>query len=157
VVLDHARVNYVAAELSIAVRSTDMTRLLNSLMLDGAVPVLLLLGGLVAAIAAEIWILRSVARRDGLFRPISLRSALGQIGSGGLASLRRLQAAREYVRARRAVHYAIWAWRPLVPARLMALGAMLYGLGLRAGVELSAPDIETGEAGPRPTAVTSPS
>jgi RsiW-degrading membrane proteinase PrsW (M82 family) len=149
--LDHARVNYIAGELAVAIRGGGGSQLLGTLTLDGRLPAYLLLAGIVAAIATEVTVLRRMGRRDYLFKGISLATLLSWLRSGGVAGLRRVQAAREYIRARRAVHYALWAAGPrgLSPALVTAMGLMLMRLGMRAGLTFAEPGVEA-EPAPAP-------
>lgn len=142
--LDHGRVNYVAGELGIAVRSSPTSDVLGSLTLGGRLPVYLLVAGIVAAVVTEVVVRRRMARRDYLFKGISLPTILSWLQSGGVAGLRRVQAAREYIRARRAVHYALWnvGSGQLDPDRVSRMGRMLMTLGVRAGVTFSEPGVE---------------
>ena len=146
--LDHARVNYVAGELGIAVRSSPTSDVLGSLTLGGRLPVYLLIAGIVAAIVTEVVVGRRMARRDYLFKGISLTSVLSRLRSGGLAGLRRVQAAREYIRARRAVHYALWGVGAgeLDPDRVRGMGLTLMTLGVYAGLTFREPGADADPA-----------
>ncbi len=150
--LDHARVNYRAGDLSIAVRSSPTADFLGTFVLDGRLPVYLLLAGTVAAIVTEVTVLRRIGKRDYLFKGISPSTLLSWLRAGGVAGLRRIQAAREYIRARRAVHYALWAPRGggIAPERVTGMGLILESLGDRAGLTFAEPQPEPGAEGEPP-------
>ena len=149
--LDHARVNVIAGELAVAIRGGAGSSFLGTLTLEGRLPVYLLLAGIVAAVVTEVIVLRRTAQRDYLFKGISLATLLTWLRAGGLAGLRRIQAAREYIRARRAVHYAFWGAGPrgLSPDMVTGKGMMLVILGERAGLTF-------GESGPADEATPAP-
>ncbi len=155
VVLDHARVNHAAGELSGGIlRGSATSDLLASVTLDGRLPVLLLLAGIVAAIVSEVVVLRRVARRDYLFKGISLAMLLAWLRSGSAAGLRRVQAARAYIRTRRSVHYALWGAPAggIAPERVAGMGLTLMRLGERAGLAFEEPGAQDE---PQPTGRTS--
>ena len=144
--LDHGCVNYM-----IGGGGGRIFEVLRALDLDGRLPVYLLLAGIVAAVVTEVIVLRTMARRDYLFKGISLAALLSLLRTGGVAGLRRIQAAREYIRARRSVHYAVWRARPggIAPERATQMGLMLLGLGERAGLTFAEPGM-AGEPAPAP-------
>lgn len=131
--LDHGRVNFV---FDILQRGNAVSGVLNALTLQGRLPIFVLLAGIVTAIVTEVWVLRTMARRDSLFKAIALTTLLSWLRVGGVAALRRIQAAREYIRARRSTHYALWRARPggIDPQQVTGMGLMLVGLGERAGL-----------------------
>lgn len=100
---DHGLGNFIILN-----RSLEGLGLLWTLDLDGRLPVYLLILGMAAAIVGEVLIQRRMARVDRAFVGISLGSVLRGLG-GGFAGLLRVQAARVYVRGRRALHYLLWA------------------------------------------------
>lgn len=135
VVLDHTRINYRGGGLT--------GRLLDLLLFDGRLLAWLLLLGVGAALAFELWIQRCMAREDRVFPHAPLR-ALRAVGRGDTL-WRRVRAGLAYLRyhrGRTAVHYAIWRWRPdrfsldprSVAATLLALAAHAGLLPVRSSV-----------------------
>ncbi len=139
--LDHGRVNFV---FDILQRGSATSGVLRALVLDGRLPVYLLLAGIVAAVVAEVWVLRRMARLDHLFKGISLTTLLAWLRAGGVAGLPRIQAAREYIRARRSVHYTLWRARPrgIDREQVTGMGLLLLSLGGRAGLTFAEPGTE---------------
>ena len=135
--LDHGRVNLMIGG------GGTIFGVLRALDLDGRLPVYLLLGGIVAAAVTEAVVLRKMERRDYLFKSVSLSTLLSWLRAGG-ATRSRIQAAREYTRARRGVHYALWRARPggIAAERAAGMGLMLVGLGERAGLTFAEPAID---------------
>lgn len=148
VLLDHGRVNFV---FDILQRGNATSGVLRALALDGRLHVYMLLAGIVAAVVTEVWVLRTMARRDYLFKSISLATLLSWLRTGGVAGLRQVRAAREYLRARRSVHYALWQAGSggVDTARVTQMGLMLLSLGERAGLTFNEPGMEA-EAAPAP-------
>ncbi len=103
VVFDHGIGNFIIGE-----RSLEGLGLLWTLNLDGRLAIYLLIAGIAAAIVGEVLIQRRLARADRVFLGLSPGAVLSGLG-GGLAGLLRVQASRVYVRARRALHYLLWA------------------------------------------------
>lgn len=141
---DHGRVNYIVGT-PVFGEPDWIYRAIRGLVLDGRLPVYLLLAGTVAAVVTELVVLRRMAGRDRLFRGIPLTVFLGWLQSGSAAGLRLVQAARAYGRARRSVHYTLWRVRPrsLDRARVAAMGLMLLRLGERAGLTFAEPKTDT--------------
>jgi RsiW-degrading membrane proteinase PrsW (M82 family) len=142
--LDHGRVNYMIGEGS----SGWIFAVLTTLDMNGRLPVYLLLGGIVAAVAIEVTLLHRIRREEGLFTGIPVTTLLSGLQAGGVAGLRHIQAAREYIRARRAVHYALWRTRPMgmAPEQITAMGLMLASLGQRAGLIFDEPTTDDPES-----------
>ena len=103
VVFDHGIGNFIILN-----RSLEGAGLLWTLNLDGRLPVYLLIIGIAAAVVGEVLIQRRFARADRTFPGLSLGSILGGL-PGGLAGLLLVQSRRIYVRARRALHFLLWA------------------------------------------------
>lgn len=103
VVFDHGMGNFIILN-----RSLDGLGLLWTLNLDGRLPVYLLTLGIAAAIVGEVLIQRRMARLDRAFVGLSPGVVVRGLG-GGLTGLLRVQAFRAYARARRALHYLLWA------------------------------------------------
>jgi RsiW-degrading membrane proteinase PrsW (M82 family) len=102
---DHAIGNFII--LSLGPRNLGA---LWTLDLEGMLPVLVFVVGLAAAVVAEVLILRRMAAEDPLLPGLTPSQALAGVGPT-LGGLLRLQAARNYARARRALHYLVWASR----------------------------------------------
>jgi RsiW-degrading membrane proteinase PrsW (M82 family) len=102
---DHAIGNFIIT--SLGPRNLGA---LWTLDLEGMLPVLVVLIGVAAAAVGEVLLLRRMAREDQLLPGQSLQAALSGLGPT-LDGLLRLQAARNYSRARRALHYLVWAGR----------------------------------------------
>lgn len=103
VVFDHGIGNFIIGN-----RSVEGLGLLWTLNLDGRLTIYLLIAGIAAAIVGEVLIQRRMARADRVFVGLSASSILRSLGDG-FAGLLRVQASRVYVRARRALHYLLWA------------------------------------------------
>jgi RsiW-degrading membrane proteinase PrsW (M82 family) len=104
VVLDHAIGNLIIEN-----QGPGDLGLLWTLDLNGMLPVYLLLLGIPGAVAFEIVVLRRLATIPAL-PSLSLREVLPWLGRG-LNGLLRVQAARRYTRARRALQYLLWSGR----------------------------------------------
>ena len=102
---DHAIGNYIINKMGVAALG-----MLWTLNLEGMLPVLVFLVGLAAAVVGEVLILRRMAALDQLRPGIAPADVLRGAGAS-FDSLLRLQAARNYSRARRALHYLVWASR----------------------------------------------
>jgi RsiW-degrading membrane proteinase PrsW (M82 family) len=103
VIFDHGIGNFIILN-----RSLEGAGLLWTLNLDGRLLVYLLIVGIAAAVVSEVLIQRRLARADTTIPGLSFASIVGGLG-GGLSGLLRVQASRIYVRARRALHYLLWA------------------------------------------------
>lgn len=125
---DHWTGNYLASASS-GEALVGLARAMRGLGPDGALPVMALAGGIVVAVAAELLILRSVARHDALFPSPRAADLAGALRGLQRREVRRLQALREYARLRRSTHFTVWARRPRIePAHLVPIGAELYRL-----------------------------
>jgi len=114
-VFDHGIGNFIILN-----RSLDGVGPLWTLNLDGRLAVYLLIVGIAAAVVGEVLIQRRLARADRTYVGLSAAYVLGNL-SGGLAGLLRFQACRVYVRARRALHYLLWADPPMKDPRPLFL------------------------------------
>lgn len=110
VVFDHGIGNFIILN-----RGFEGLGLLWTLDLDGSLPIWLLIGGIVAAVVFEIVVLRSTGKLDRLFPGVARSDVLNWLRRPSLDSLMRVQAARNYSRARRALHYLLWVRRPTDP------------------------------------------
>jgi RsiW-degrading membrane proteinase PrsW (M82 family) len=137
--LDHGGLNYMIHEAG-----GGISGVLRAPVLHGRLPVYLLLAGIVASVVTEVRLLRTMARRDYLFKGISMTTLLSWLRAGGVAGLRRIQAVREYIRTRRSIHYALWRARPggITPEQVTGMGLMLLSLGERAGLTFAEPGME---------------
>ena len=131
-VFDHGIGNFIIIN-----RSLEGAGPLWTLNLDGRLAVYLLIVGIAAAVVGEVLIQRRMARVDRTYVGLSTASVLGNL-SGGLAGLLRIQAARVYVRARRALHYLLWADRAMKDPRPLILQALrIETAASEAGVPIS--------------------
>ncbi|MEX1169782.1 MAG: PrsW family glutamic-type intramembrane protease [Chloroflexota bacterium] len=124
--------------MDISGRAPLPAEILSGLLLGGRAPLAMLLIGIVLAVVLEARILRSIGRRDPLFPSIRLPEFLRVLQRPTAGSLRRLQAIRVYARQRRSLYYTLWGGRPLATAEVQEMGAILYGLGIEAGVPVEA-------------------
>jgi len=113
---------------------------IRGVLIGGELLPIVLAIGIVAAVALESGVLRSMARRDRAFHGTSLRQYIGALlellRSRTFASIRRIQALRVYVRLRRALYYALWSG-PLPPQRLDEAALSLSRAASEAGVPLA--------------------
>jgi RsiW-degrading membrane proteinase PrsW (M82 family) len=131
VVIDHGIGNFIIENRSVAGLG-----LLWTLNLDGRLPIYLLILGIAAAVAGEVLIQRRLGRADRVFVGLSPGSVLPSLGDG-FAGLLRVQASRVYVRARRALHYLLWADRGMKdPGRLLAQTLRVEAAAREAGVPI---------------------
>ena len=109
VIADHGTANWIGRQ---GRHLPALVRAANGLLLNGYLPIVLLVAGIGAAVLVDWRVLRWGTVRDQWFPPLS-GSALVQlvkppVTSGKLATLRIML---DYVRYRRAAHYAAWRWR----------------------------------------------
>jgi len=132
VLLDHGLGNYV-----IAMRDLGALDVLWKLDLEGRLPIYLLLAGVVATVVLEFYVMRVMTRRDFLFIGVTPAAFTTALQAGGTAAVQRVQSVRVYARARRSVHYWIWARgrssndQEAVQAKGQALAQLGDAAGLR--------------------------
>ncbi len=109
------------------------------LLLQDRLPAALLVIGIFVTVVLEQWILHWASSRDRFFpfRPIQSIVAMVTQSPSAIALL----SAREYVRDRRATHYAAWTWHlGSAPAGEIADGMarVVYSYGIMAGASAGA-------------------
>ncbi|HEU5439994.1 MAG TPA: PrsW family glutamic-type intramembrane protease [Ktedonobacterales bacterium] len=113
VALDHMISNYTSGSAG----TSGLTAMLYALDLNGLLPVLALLGGLLAALVLEHRALRQAASRDRWFPPIRLAGFGATVGAPTTwPAIIRWQGFLDYVRYRRALYYAVWQRLAHMPA-----------------------------------------
>jgi RsiW-degrading membrane proteinase PrsW (M82 family) len=135
VILDHGLSNYIG---DLGRHSAPfMASALYALLLRGQSAVIMLLGGIVAAIVLEQRMLRWASARDRLFPAIPFSALLRELRWPlSWAGLYHVQEMTEYLRSRRAAHYTLWVWRHggVDAERGAEMAAALTTLGLDAGL-----------------------
>ena len=111
----HVMWNYFVDHSSQAVGGEEAPLLfgaLKTLLAGGRVPLTILLAGVVAAVVADVLILRWVGKRDRMFPPLSFGRVLSRLkGANRLSQVGVLARAGSYWRLRRAVYFAAWRTR----------------------------------------------
>lgn len=105
--LDHMTTNYISG-----LGRDSMPWFIRAsyrMLLHDRLPATLLLLGIFGVIALEQWILRWASERDQMFLPMPLERITAMVSPRPDFSA--LRAAREYIRFRRAAHYAAWTWQ----------------------------------------------
>lgn len=130
VVLDHAIGNLIIENMGVG----DLGALWT-LDLEGMLPIYLLVIGIPVAVISEVLIVRRMAAADPALPGLSAARVLPWLGQG-LTGILRVQAARNYTRARRAFHYLLWAGPPTDGAAVRAQLARVATHGRDAGVDI---------------------
>lgn len=111
---------------------------LRAVLANGMVPAWLLLAGAIAAVLAELMVLRWVGTRDRVFPPLPAKRLFDLAKRANTkAGLLQLMAADRYLRLRRSVYYAAWRTRQaggypdVADADTAALMWLASQLGLR--------------------------
>jgi RsiW-degrading membrane proteinase PrsW (M82 family) len=137
----HVMWNYFVNHPGQAVGGEDAPFLfatLQDVLGSGRLPLQVLLVGAVAAVAAELLILRWVAKRDRMFSPLPIGQVFALFKRcNTMAGLSQLAAVERYVGLRRSIYYAGWRTQraggePIVTyADYVELGSLASRLGLR--------------------------